>query len=131
MFPVISKHGTGSGWELRSAPDCISFVITRAPYRGHDAVMAGIDFGKLDNNYYHLAGTFDGVEAKIYFNHELLSTLKVPHSVKEMAHFNQRPIRLGGSSGWGDRHSFTGIIKEARVCNSTLQPDQFLPIPAE
>src|SRR5690606_37855740 len=58
----------------------------------------------------HLAGTFDGLESRIYVNGELAGSViqTIPAGV------SGEPLRIGGNAIWGNEY-FVGLIDEVRV----------------
>ncbi|GAH51929.1 unnamed protein product, partial [marine sediment metagenome] len=64
MDPVVSQHGFLSGFELRVGDGHAVMIVTTG------GVHSIADAGQVlaVNEWYHLAGTYDGNELKIYVN---------------------------------------------------------------
>ena len=111
--PIIAKErasGYGGSYNLALQP-------TRQP---RFLINVGVywDFlyspNLIDVNvWYHLAGTYDGSEMKIYVNGELKSTLPVVGSVQE----GGKPVYIGNNGG-GRYHK--GLIDEVAIYNRAL-----------
>eukprot|EP00026_Physarum_polycephalum_P014139 Phypoly_transcript_14617.p2 GENE.Phypoly_transcript_14617~~Phypoly_transcript_14617.p2 ORF type:complete len:132 (+),score=18.00 Phypoly_transcript_14617:388-783(+) len=123
LFPVLSKHGTASGWEIRCSNREISFLITPLPFNGH----AELSYPRPSraNIWMHIAGTFDGSNMCLYLDGMLVASKEFETKTCEMADC-QQPFTIGFCPEWPDRYNFVGEIKEARICNKALKPVQFL-----
>jgi hypothetical protein len=65
------------------------------------------------NEWYHVAGTYDGKQIALYVNGVLKDTLKVHGSLSR----NSRPVLIGATSG---QKYFAGSIDEAAIFNRAL-----------
>jgi hypothetical protein len=79
------------------------------------------------NTWYHLAGTYDGTNIKVYEG-TIPSTLSQTGSIFN----NSQPLLIGANDGWGgsNRKYTNGAIDEVRVWNGVLdstQLDDMLP----
>jgi len=146
--PIISKHGSGTGWELRLTAKGPSFVYTKAPYEGHTEVKPYTqDYPALyyrskrpknsdpnglkidDRKWVHIAATHARKgETRVYVNgvcvHQAPS-VRPECSYNDEKEFN---LQFGRCAGWGDR-KFECHLREVRICHSVLEPGQFLPQP--
>jgi hypothetical protein len=103
--PVVSKHGTLSGWELRASGSQASFMVTVGKvYR--EATMTGL----VPNRWYHLAGVYDGQGVHLYVNGVLRARVGVTGPIDV---FRGTPS-LGWNSYWPDRR-YAGEVAEVRV----------------
>jgi len=126
-YPVLSKHNGGNGWEIRCKRNQVSFMITPAPYQRHEEIICPINIEKQD--WMHIAGTFDGTTMCLYIDGEIRQNRKYKHPVTQLADTNALfSIGYNCNEGWQQRCCFRGSIAEARICYSTLQPDQFLKV---
>lgn len=104
-FPVVSKHGVSSGWELRAGAGKCSFMVTINKVH-QEAVAAGLDAGL----FYHIAGVYDGQFLRLYVNGVLRTSLSLSGSITQYPDV----LSLGRNSYWPVR-LFAGRIAEARV----------------
>ncbi len=104
-FPVISKHGAGSGWELRAGGGQCSIMVTVAKVY-QEAAASGLD----PNRWYHIAGVYDGQILRLYVNGVLKTSVSVTGAITQYPD----TLNLGRNSYWPDR-LFSGHIAEARV----------------
>jgi hypothetical protein len=79
------------------------------------------------NTWYHLAGTYDGANIKLY-----VGTAPVAVSQTGLIFNNSQPLLIGATDGWGGttRKFTNGSIDEVRVWNGVLdstQLDDMLP----
>jgi len=121
--PVVSKHGSATGWELRFCSTGPCFVITARPFKLHEETKANIKTGVKFNQWYHIAATYDGYKVIIY-----LDGVEVARKVVAIQQFNDdpAPLNIGRNPNWRSR-SFSGSVGEVRICHKALKPNQFLP----
>jgi hypothetical protein len=104
-FPIISKHGSLSGWELRAGSGQCGFMVTlNKVYR--EASATGLD----PSLWYHIAGVYDGQMLRLYVNGVLKTSLSASGSITQYPDV----LSLGRNSYWPDR-VFAGNLAEARV----------------
>jgi hypothetical protein len=74
--------------------------------------------------WYHLAGTYDGAEVKIYVN----GRLEAAEKYSGLLRADRAPIHLGGGklfgTGWGNQFTITGTIDELMIWDRALTKDE-------
>ncbi len=98
-----------------------------SPQFGGGKTVAGTT--KLEpDKWYHLVGTYDGSELKIYVNGKLEATEKYSGLLRA----DRAPIHLGGGklggAGWGNHFTVTGTIDEVMIWDRALTKDEVLGI---
>ncbi len=107
-YPVLSKHGSGTGWELRCGDGKAEFLITLDRHHYPLTVDQGIDL----NQWYHLAGTYDGRVFYFYINGVLKGSAALAGTLTPYL----GELNIGRNPRWPDR-LFAGKISEVRVWN--------------
>lgn len=73
--------------------------------------------------WYHLAGTYDGINLKIYVNGELKGTT----AVSGLINSNNQPVLIGADrAGGGNGRFFTGFIDEVKIYSCVLSSASIL-----
>ena len=65
--------------------------------------------------WYHIAGVFDGEEAKVYLNGELKNSVALPGPIDD----NKLPLRIGSDDG---NSFFTGLMDQVLIWKRPLSP---------
>jgi hypothetical protein len=104
-FPIASKHGSLSGWELRAGGGQCGFMVTVNKVH-QEATAAGLD----PSLWYHVAGVYDGQMLRLYVNGVLKTSLSVSGSITQYPDV----LSIGRNSYWPDR-LFAGSIAEVRL----------------
>lgn len=106
-YPLVSKYGSTSGFELRCGAGQCSFVVAtnKVP---HEAVAFGIDAGA----FVHVAGVYDGQIVRVYVN----GVLKASSSATGAITPYPDPLNIGRNSYWPNR-LFAGRAADVRVWN--------------
>ncbi|MCP4698212.1 MAG: PASTA domain-containing protein [Gammaproteobacteria bacterium] len=118
-FPVISKHGQASGWELRFGGGKASFMITLNKTYYEVIVANNVENGR----WYHLAGSYDGNTLRLYMN-GILKAQKQAGAMDITQYLGN--MNIGRNDRWKDR-LYSGKIAEVRVWNkarSTVEIQQ-------
>jgi len=117
MDPVVSQHGSGSGFELRVGDGHAVMIVTTG------GVHSIADAGQVlaVNEWYHLAGTYDGNELKIYVNGVLKKATFVSGTITKYS----GSLNIGRNSYWTNR-LFNGAIDEVAIYNRALTEDEIL-----
>ena len=73
------------------------------------------------NTWYHLAGTWDGTNIKVYVDTTSASTSQTGSIFS-----NDQPLLIGANDGWGgsNRKFTNGVIDEVRIWDGALTVDQ-------
>ncbi len=71
------------------------------------------------NTWFHMVGTYDGANLRLYLNGELNNTVANTGAIAT----STTPLVIGGNTEISDEF-FNGFIDEVRVYNRTLTPDQ-------
>ncbi len=104
--PVASKHGTQAGWELRCGRGQAGFLVTLNGVE-HQAI-SDIDLLNRDQ-WYHLAGVYDGEAIRLYVN----GTLQHDYGVSGPISSHRGDLNIGYTP-YRNRF-FSGRIAEVRV----------------
>ena len=105
------------GWDAEGS--YILMVMNSTAYFGLDldGVQRGISGGAITNNqWHHLAGTFDGSNIRLYVNGSLIGSTAYMKSFGNSATFYV--------SGAGHNACFKGIIDEVKIYNKSLTGDE-------
>jgi len=70
-----------------------------------------------EHRWYHIVGTYDGSEMKIYQDGSLKNTTATTDSIQ----INDKPLRLGY---WSESDFFNGFIDDVRIYNNALSSSQ-------
>ncbi len=104
-YPVASMHGAQSGWELRAGEGTCGILIT-VDRVYHEANVSGLS----PQDWYHIAGVYDGALLRLYVNGVLKQSVSVAGSVTPF----QGELNIGRNSYWPSR-MYAGQIAELRV----------------
>eukprot|EP00438_Fugacium_kawagutii_P003326 Skav206153 [mRNA] locus=scaffold1545:91504:93018:- [translate_table: standard] len=118
--PLISRHGTASGWELRLCQNGGAIFLVTIGGVHIELTAAGAPWSP---RWTHVAASFDGRMLRIYISKELMRELCVPDGQRSPFH---GPLCLGRNPAWGDRSSCI-CLHSARV--SAKVSESFLPSP--
>ncbi|MCP4452841.1 MAG: LamG domain-containing protein, partial [Planctomycetes bacterium] len=102
------KHGPGNAFEFllyQGAWNYIQVPVTEA----------------FNGNWYHLTGTYDGTQLKLYVNGMLGATLETGGAIDSSAD----AVNLGRNSEYPDR-LFEGTLDDARIYNRVLSDAEIL-----
>eukprot|EP00927_Polykrikos_kofoidii_P059446 TRINITY_DN54599_c0_g1_i1.p1 TRINITY_DN54599_c0_g1~~TRINITY_DN54599_c0_g1_i1.p1 ORF type:complete len:688 (-),score=123.35 TRINITY_DN54599_c0_g1_i1:264-2261(-) len=132
MNPAISKHGPGSGWELRLCRQGGAvFLVT---INGMHIEVSSNDGSGVDHcvkweegKWVHVAGSFDGQKVRVFLAGRLVAEAAVP-AVGERSPFLNGPLLLGRNPAWRDRGARCRLCA-ARITHAALEPVDFLPLP--
>lgn len=119
------EFGLGSGqglyWYINSGQDGMG------PFDGADVdtTLSLPDLGLKKNNWYHVAGTFDGKEIRIYLDGELKGQKPVPAHGPVMI-WNDNPLEFGGR-GTGD-NAYKGLMDELLVYDRALTEEEVVDV---
>lgn len=93
------------------------FIVTDGTARGQ-MVMAFDDTITLNlNQWYHIAGTYDGNRMTLYLNGQPIASATASLHVGQ----NMMPVSIGGHLGV---NSFNGLIDEVRIYNRSLSESE-------
>jgi len=128
--PILSKYGSAAGWELRFNGKKLALLICPFPYQGRFEVTCDLNnpTGYVESIWYHLAATLDGASIKLYVNGSLAAYTIYRGEIEAISPY-AGCMYIGYCPGHPPRNSFSGVIKEVRVCHTVLQPSQFLGVP--
>lgn len=117
MCPVVSSHGTASGFELRSSLSGAEMMVTLD--RRHVHVSAGL--ASASDQWLHLAGVYDGESVRLYLNGVLAASEEVTGT------YTPYPgeLRFGHNSWWLDR-AFAGELAEVRLWRRARSGEEIL-----
>lgn len=119
------EFGLGSGqglyWYINSGQDGMG------PFDGADVdtTLSLPNLGLKKNNWYHVVGTFDGKEIRIYLDGELAGQKPVPAHGPVMI-WNDNPLEFGGR-GTGD-NAYKGLMDELLVYDRALTEEEVVDV---
>ncbi|HCK81604.1 MAG TPA: hypothetical protein DIC59_09080 [Candidatus Competibacteraceae bacterium] len=115
---------TNAGWKpvLVKEIDSLYYLYASTTFGNAPAMGAKIGsypllYGNTPlplNGWTHLAATYDGATQRLYLN----GTLVAQRSVSGAIAISAEPLRIGGSSHWGEY--FSGRIDDVRIYNRAL-----------
>ena len=116
---VDKSHGFGdvTGWFFQSNPGTGIIDFGLGNGSGFPVVSSGDDL--FDDQWHHLAGTYDGNEIELFVNGISQGTNNAGTYVA-----NDRDIRFGNARNNG--RFFAGSLDEVRIANRVLAPSEFL-----
>jgi hypothetical protein len=109
---VSGNNRTYFLWLLNGVPN---FYVS---HTGTDYPSAVAATPLQPGHWYHLVGTFDGTNIRIYVNGSLAGTTFSPGSI----HTNSQPFYIGRTDTGGATNFFNGQIDEVAVFNRALSP---------
>lgn len=112
-FPVVSKHGNASGWELRFGSRTVGFLLT-INRRYFDISINNIAQNDL---WYHVAASYDGNTLKLYINGLLKAQKKIGTNTPITQYLGN--LNIARNNRWTDR-LYIGEITEVRLWNKVL-----------
>ena len=130
----VYRTGTGTAMELvskRTGALAAAFEMAFDP-------IAGLHFGSISlpwetsyamtgvqlplNQWWHLAGTFDGTELRFYINGELAAA-----APGKLGSANSEPLRIGALDDL-EAEAFEGLLDEVTLYNRALRPEEIRAI---
>jgi len=131
--PVFSAEkglgSTGFGYRLQITPDAKLRMEAVAPFSCSGA-RAVTSAGPLNlNQWYHVAGTYDGVSTKIYIDGNLAGNSSFG-TYQALNTDITIPVAIGHLENWGVQW-FKGKIDDARIYDSALTEAQISAIMSE
>jgi len=127
--PIVSKHGWGTGYELRINESIPTFVITTSR---HEEV--GREYADRKNQpqfqagkYYHIAGTFNGRDKLAVYKNGVLVAQKIIREGVAFTHHTGN-LTFGVSSGWTERTCSLNLLS-VRITHMLLSPCAFMAFP--
>lgn len=116
--PIVSKHGPESGWELRVGEAIPRFLITIGGVHYYAEPSNPMPFLE-PNQWYYVAGVYDGRTLQLHLNGELLYETQVSGQIQ----MNRLPMMLGANANLEWKRFYEGLLDEVRLWN--------VPLPAE
>eukprot|EP00164_Ancoracysta_twista_P002804 GFYU01003729.1.p1 GENE.GFYU01003729.1~~GFYU01003729.1.p1 ORF type:complete len:1078 (-),score=216.65 GFYU01003729.1:197-3391(-) len=129
MNPVVSKHGNGSGYELRLHPDGATFMVTVAGQHIEAVPKPEVSSIKPKvGEWLHVAGVVDFTkkEVLVYSNFVMIGWTKLDVDSFTHATAYDGPLNIGRNPQWNDRR-VSGTICQVRISPQRLAPTVFLP----
>jgi len=130
VAPIFSAEqgsgATGFAYRLQITPDAKLRMEAIAPYSASGARVATSADSLNLNQWYHVAGTYDGYETKIYINGVLDESV----SAGTYAALNTDlgiPVAIGHLEDWGVQW-FRGVIDDARIYDGVLGAGEVLSL---
>ena len=115
-----NEYGGYGLWVYDTQPNI--FIQINSEYQSIGASSSELNF----NQWYHIAGVYNGSELKFYIDGDLKESIAVTGPIT-YTYLNALKIGSDASStGAPDDEFFQGIIDEIRITNIALQPAQFL-----
>ncbi|MCA9697095.1 MAG: PASTA domain-containing protein [Myxococcales bacterium] len=105
MFPVVSKHSAGQGWELRAGSDTVGFLVTIN--NCYHEVRAPLPNGIWS----HVAGVYSSGWLILHVNGREVALAMVPATSLTQS---REALVIGGNGFW-PKHKFQGEIAKVRV----------------
>lgn len=115
-----NEFGGYSLWVFDTRPNI--FIQINSVYLSVSASSNGLNF----NQWYHLAGVYNGSELKIFIDGNLKESIAATGSI---TYTYQNALKIGSdasATNAPDLEYFQGIIDEIRITNIALNPEQFL-----
>ena len=100
------------------------------PFNGADVdtTLSLPNLGFKPNNWYHVVGTFDSKEIRIYVNGKLEGKKDVPNNAPVMV-WNDNNIEIGGRPDTnGGTNLYKGMLDELAVYDRALTPDEVVTV---
>jgi len=107
MFPIVSKHSAGQGWELRAGAGSVGFLVTING--AYHEVRAELPNGVWS----HVAGVYSNGTLSIRINAREITKEAVASATLTQSSAN---LVIGGNAYW-PKHKFQGEIAEVRIWN--------------
>jgi len=106
-FPVLSHHGSGTGWQVSMSADLAEFMVTLHKYPGIHHRKASSQYptptGELAGDvWYHLAGTYDGKIVRFYINGKLSAETEADIEIGEIKIAGFKHAEIGRNPCWHD-----------------------------
>ncbi|MBF0232849.1 MAG: LamG domain-containing protein [Desulfamplus sp.] len=124
---IIDKHnsvlGTYSlgGYAITCQPDGPGFFIVTNPSSPTHTYKMGTTNIIGDGNFYHIAGTYDGISVKLYFDGNLVGTASASGDI---VHLNQLNLIFGKNLQPDAQSRYErqvdGVIDDVRIYNRAL-----------
>ena len=115
LAPVVSHHGAGSGWELRTGQGRPGMVVT-VDHRHYTAVSKQtLKAGR----WHHLAGVYDGRNVTLYVDAKCEASIALSGSITLYG----GALNIGRNPSWRDR-TFEGLIDEVMVFDRALSASE-------
>jgi len=122
------EFGLGSGeglyWYINSGQKGMG------PFNGADVdtTLSLPNLGFKPNNWYHVVGTFDSKEIRIYVNGKLEGKKDVPNNAPVMV-WNDNNIEIGGRPDTnGGANLYKGMLDELAVYDRALTPEEVVTV---
>jgi len=103
--------------DLGSSGNSPRFLVTDGITSGASAVATSAGTVLALNQWYHIAGTYNGTQIALYLNGTLLATAPVNFSIGT----NSMPLCLGGRLG---SNTLNGNLSDVRIYESSLSAEQ-------
>ena len=119
-YRTIVSKGYLESYALRIARDSepIMAFFTLDPNNPH--AIAGTYNNIANNQWWHIAGTYDGNHVRLYINGELDDSEAYTGTITTLS----TPLRIGKLSGTTKTECFNGIIDEVSIYNRALSADE-------
>jgi hypothetical protein len=119
--PTGHRHVVGkNNYELSVEPQGAGFKAKMEFSSGGN--WREVQSGQLAiNQWYHLAGTYDGSNLRLYVNGSRVGSLTTSGNIDQTS----SPLRIGAADAAGD--FFRGIIDEVRISGVIRYPGNFVP----
>lgn len=124
--PVFSAEkgwgGTGFAYRLQVTPDTKLRMEAIAPYSATGQRVATSENSLDLNRWYHVAGTYDGYDTKVYIDGVLAGSSSFANY--EALNTDQSiPVAIGHLEGWSVQW-FRGVIDDARIYDAALSNEE-------
>jgi outer membrane protein assembly factor BamB len=108
------------GFLLGFVNDRFSFAVASEGHPRLTYLAAAQPFAT--NQWYHVAGTYDGAELRIYVNGALSASSREQSG--PLFHPDTAPLTVGSYQDDDERYPLTGALSEVRLYRRTLTPDE-------
>lgn len=121
---LVQKQGNagGNGWEflVRGSPYKELRISRQVSGTGYVSIGSGVDT-IATGTLYHLVGTFDGTDGKVYINGTLIATGDISGTMAA----STEPLSIGWDAGAADHH-WDGRIDEVAIYDRAISAAEVL-----
>ncbi len=130
VFILDSVENGGYGFIYESESQSLVFSVYTAHNQWYSKIQAPINI----NTKYHIVGTYDGLDLRLYVNgEEIKPSVHLSDEKKPILHSESSPLMIGcdsfpetSSYCWNPETNFNGTISNIKVYSRALNADEVL-----